>query len=264
MNLNTERQNYTIGRGDLFFALKRDDGTFEGERLIGNTPAFKLGVTSQTVKHYSSARGMKTQDREVPTQTDYAGSFETDDVAPKNLGALFLGDATVDAVTAQVGATEDFAAVEQGLTYQIGRSAANPAGLQKLANVVVKDGAGVTTYTVADDYEIDEALGRITIVEGGAITDASDIQVTYDRTAYSQERVAAGSTVVEGYLRFIAYNPEGDDIDYYLPAVKLSPDGDFAIKTDQDWQKMSFKLSISADTAGVPIYANGRAYTPAP
>jgi hypothetical protein len=260
--LNTERQNYTIGRGDLFFASKRADGTFEGERLIGNTPAFKLGVTSQSVKHYSSARGMKTQDREVPTQTDYSGSFDTDDVAPKNLAALFLGDASVEAITALAAQNESFADVAQGLTYQIGRSTANPAGLQNVSNVVVQVNA--TPMVLDTDYKLDAALGRITIIDGGGINDGDQIDVTYDRAAYSQERVVAGSTVVEGYLRFIAYNPEGDDIDYYLPAVKLSPDGDFMIKTDQDWQKMSFKLSISADTAGVPIYANGRAYTPAP
>lgn len=262
-DLNTERQNYSIGRGDLFFALKRDDGSYEGERLIGNTPSFKLGVTSQSVKHYSSARGMKTQDREVPTQTDYAGDFETDDVSPKNLAALFLGSAAVVAQTALAAQTETFTNVSAGLTYQLGLGGAgNPAGLQKVTITDVKVGAA--TMVAGTDYTANGDLGRVTILPGGAIVDGDDVIVEYDRLAASQEQVVAGSTVIEGHLRFIAYNPEGADIDYYLPAVKLSPNGDFAIKTDQDWQKMAFKLAISADAAGVPIYANGRAYTPAP
>lgn len=259
--LNTERQNYSIGRGDLFFALKRADGTFEGERLIGNTPAFKLGVTSQTTKHYSSARGMKVQDREVPVQTDYAGDFETDDVSPKNLAALFLGSAAVVAQTLLAAQTETFENVSQGLTYQIGvGGAGHPAGLQQVTITDVK--VGVTVKTLGTDYTKDEALGRVTIIDGGSIAEGDDIIVDYDRLAASQEQVVAGSTVLEGRLRFVAYNPEGDDIDYYLPVVKLSPNGDFMVKTDQDWQKMAFKLSISADANNVPIYANGRAYTP--
>lgn len=264
-DLNTIRDNFTLGRGDLFFARKRDDGTFEGERLIGNTPALKLGVTSTSTKHYSSRRGMKTQDREVPVQTDYAGDFDTDDVSPKNLANLFLGSAAVVAQTALAAQTEAFAGVEQGLTYQLGRGAAgSPAGLQKVAITDVKSGDGVTTYVAGDDYTADGDLGRVTIVAGGGIADGDDIEVLYDRLAASQEQIVAGSNVIDGYLRFIAFNAEGADIDYYLPAVKLSPNGDFAIITDQDWQKMSFKLAISADAAGVPIYANGRAYVPGP
>jgi hypothetical protein len=264
-DLNTIRDNFTLGRGDLFFALKRADGTYEGERLIGNVPDFKVSTQSQSVKHYSSRRGMKTQDRDVPTQVDYASQFMTDDVNPKNLAALFLGTASVVAQTALAAQSETFASVEGGLTYQIGRgTAGNPAGLQQLTITSVKSGDDVTTYAEGDDYTQDGDLGRVTIVPGGAIADGSSIKVHYDRKAASQEQIVAGSKVVEGYIRFIAYNAEGADIDYYLPATKLAPNGDYGIITDQDWQKLGFNVSISSDAAGVPIYCNGRAYIPAP
>lgn len=263
-DLNTIRDNFTLGRGDLFFALKRADGTHEGERLIGNVPDFKVGVTSQAVKHYSSRRGMKTQDREVPTQTDYASDFVTDDVNPKNLAALFLGTAAVVAQTALAAQSESFTNVEGGLTYQLGLGGVgHPAGLQKVSILSVKSGDDVTTYAAGTDYTADGDLGRVTVVAGGAIVDGSAIKVHFDRLAASQEQVVAGSKVVEGYIRYVAYNAEGADIDYYLPVVKLSPNGDYAIITDQDWQKMSFKVSINADATGVPIYANGRAFVAA-
>lgn len=264
-DLNTIRDNFSLGRGDLFFALKRDDGTFEGERLIGNVPDFKIGCTSQSVKHYSSRRGMKTQDREVPTQTDYQGDLTSDDISPKNLAAYFLGEAAVVSQTALAAQTETFNGVSQGLTYQLGRGGAgHPAGLQSVTITSVKSGDDATTYVAGTDYTADGALGRVTILPGGGIADASAIKVHYDRLAASQEQVIAGSKVVVGYLRFIAFNAEGADIDYYLPAVKLSPNGDLMVITDQDWQKLSYKLAISADASGVPIYANGRAFTPGP
>lgn len=262
-DLNTIRDNFTLGRGDLFFALKRADGTFEGERLIGNVPDFKCGASSTSVKHYSSRRGMKTQDRDVPVQTDYSAEFMTDDVSPKNLAALFLGSAAVVAQTALAAQSEVFNDVDQGLTYQLGRGVAgHPAGLQQVTITSVKSADDVTTYVAGTDYVADGALGRVTIVVGGGIAALADIKVHYDRLAASQEQIVAGSTIIEGYIRYIAYNAEGDNIDYYLPDTKLSPNGDYPIITDQDWQKMSFKVSINADATGVPIYANGRAYLP--
>src|SRR5690242_14249838 len=118
-SLYTEEKNYTLGRGDLYFAQRKADGTLAGERPIGNTPSFKMGATSTSVKHYSAARGMKVQDREVPVQTDYSASFETDDISAPNLAALFLGTAASVAVTSATGVNESFV-VEPGLTYQVG------------------------------------------------------------------------------------------------------------------------------------------------
>jgi hypothetical protein len=260
MGLNTETKNFTIGRGDLLFAEKKADGTLGGYRPIGNTPSFNLTVSSDSVQHFSSARGMRVQDRDVPVQTTYAANFETDDVSPKNLAALFLGDASIDAITSATAVDETFTDVEPGLQYQVGVSTAHPQGLRNIANVVVKEGA--STLVIDTDYTVDLALGIVTVVEGGALGSGDDMIVTYDRTAYSQNSVASGATVKEGALKFIAYNPEGDDIDYLLPDIKLSPNGDFAIKADNDWEKMSFKVSVNTPVSGSAIYANGRPYTP--
>jgi hypothetical protein len=260
--LNTETKNYTIGRGDLFFAKRKADGTLSGERPIGNTPDFAFTVSSDTLKHYSSSQGMRVQDREVPVQTDYAASFTTDDVNPMNLEALLLGEASIVAITSATALTEDFTDVETGLTYQIGISTSAPAGLQNLDNISVDKGA--TPLVEGTDFTVDAALGRITLLTtGSTVVDGDDITVTYDRLAASQNRVASGATVVEGALRFIANNPEGDNINYYLPDVKLSPNGDFQVKVDNDWQKMPFKVSVNTPTNGSAIYADGRPYTPA-
>jgi hypothetical protein len=261
VSLNTEAKNYVIGRGSMFFAELKADGTLGGERPIGNTTDFAISVTSETLKHYDSSHGMRTQDREVPVQIDYAANYTTDDVNTKNLAALLLGDAEIATVSAVTGATETLTDIEQALVYQLGMSATNPAGVQQVSNVVVKSADDVTTYVLTTDYTVDAALGRITIVDGGGIADGADLHITYDIAATSQKRVSSSGTTVEGALRFLADNPEGDDVDYYLPSVKLSPNGDFQIKSENDWTKMPMKVSVSADLAGVAVYANGRAWT---
>jgi len=261
MGLNAERKNYVIGRGDVFFAVADPvTGVLGGERLVGNTPAMNIGVQSQTLKHYGSGRGMRVQDREVPIQMDYSGSFKCDDINPKNLAFMLAGAASVAAITSATGATDSFVGVEQGLFYQLGKTTGNPAGAQLVSNVVVK--VATVTKVLGTDYTLDAALGRISIIEGGSITSGATVDVTYDRAAASQERVISGSTVGSGSLRFIAYNPEGDNTDYLIRDVKLSADGDFALKADNNWQEMGFKLSISTPADGAAILANGRAWAP--
>lgn len=255
---NQESKNYTIGRGDLYFAVRDPTtGVLGGERAIGNTTDFSYAVSSTTLKHYGMSQGMRVQDREVPIQADYSAKFTTDDVNPKNIAALLLGDASTVAITSATAVVESFVGIETGLTYQIGISTANPSGLQKVANVVVKK--GVTSAVLNTDYTVDLTLGRVTPTPGGLFADGDTMAVTYDRTAVSQSRVSSGSTVVEGALRLIAHNPEGDDIDYYMPDVKLSPNGDFAIKVENDWQKMPFMVSLNTPNGGAAIYADGRA-----
>jgi hypothetical protein len=257
---NVETKNYTIGRGDLLFAERKADGTLGGYRPIGNTPAFNIGVQSESVQHFSSARGMRVQDRDVPVQTTYSASFQTDDINAKNLAALFLGDAETVSISSATGSTATLTDVELGLTYQVGVSAGNPMGVRNITITTLKKGAA--TLVEGTDYTADEARGLITILEGGTVVAGDDLDLTYDQAAYSQDRVASGSTVVEGALLFVAYNPEGENKNYALPDVKLSPNGDYALKSDNDWSKMDFKVSVNTPNGGSAIYCDGAPYTP--
>lgn len=261
MGLNTERNNHVIGRGDIYFARKRADGTLEGERLLGNTPNFAISATSERLAHYSSARGMRRKDRDVPVQVEFSASFTTDDVSPANLALLFFGETEVLSETAASGQTETFEDTAQGLHYQVGKTTGRPAGLRNITITAVKVGA--TAKTLGTDYTKDETLGRITIIEGGSIADGADVIVEYDRNAYSQEQAISGATPVEGQLRFVSYAPVGDDTDYLLCDVNLSPNGDFTIKSDNDWQNLPFSVGVNVPTDGrEAVYMNGRAFTP--
>jgi hypothetical protein len=254
----TETKNYTIARGDLFFAERSAAGVLSGERAIGNTPSIGLTISSEYAKHYDSSRGVRTQDRAVPVQVDRMGKFTTDDVNARNLALLLLGSAEAVTITSAAAQTETFVDVQQGLRYQVGISTAHPAGLEALSAVVVKVGA--TAKTLNTDYTLD-GLGGVTVVVGGGIAALADMIVEYDRPASTQDRTVSGSTPAKGALRVIEHNPEGDDKTWYFPDVTLTPDGDFTIKGENDWQSMPFSLSINEPAVGEAILVNGRAFT---
>ena len=109
---------------------------------------------------------------------------------------------------------------------------------------------------------VNAELGRVESLETSTVIQDGDLlTATYTVAASTRRRVISGSTAVTGSLRYVAYNPEGEQIDYFMPSVTLSPNGDFALKSDE-WQVIPFNIDVTkrdADTAA--IYGEGRAMT---
>lgn len=252
------KQNYTLGRGEIYFA-KFATGTLvpDGERYFGNTPEFSLSVESETLDHFSSDRGIRELDSSVLLQTNRQGSFTTDSIHPENLALFFFGVSDTLTSAAATGVVENHT-MKKDYTYQLGTSAARPTGARKVTNVVVKKGAAV--LVAGTDYELDADLGRVKALDTSAAIDGlSVINVTYDITASTRDRIVSGSSAIEGALRYVAYNPDGANFDYYMPHVKISPRGDFQLKA-QEWQIIPFSLSVLKRTDREAIYIDSRPF----
>ena len=266
-----EPQNYTLGRGEIYFARFTNETTklAGGERYIGNTPEFSLTISQEVLDHFSSDRGIREKDESIALQVNRTGTLTTDNINPENVALFFFG-AKSDVVEAGGQVTEELAAVQQELYYQLGVSEARPAGARGITDPSSSNSAG--TFTVAEsdsnslggtpfvegtDYEMDYDLGRLYIKAGGGIANNTNLIVTYNVRAATFERTISGSQPVEGAMRFIAYNPTGDDIDYYFPWVKISPNGDYALKSDE-WQTIPFNIEVLKRTDREAIYADGR------
>lgn len=251
-------QNQVLGKGKLFFAQFASGTTTPGgERYLGNTPAFSLSNSAETLDHFNSDEGIKQKDKSVPLSTTRSGQFETDHIDPRNVALFFFGSASTLTVAGSTALTGAFADVEKGLYYQIGIDTTNPSGVRKVSNVVLKKGA--TTLVLDTDYKLDTDLARIEILTGSVtITNGDDLTITYDQVAHTRDQIISGSQPVEGAMRFIGFNPEGKNVDYYIPYIKLSPNGDYALKGD-DWQKIPFNVEalLKAGEAAA-LYADGR------
>lgn len=256
-----EKMNYTLGRGKGYFGqFKPGTQTPRGERYFGNTPEFSFTAEQETLEHYSSDDGVRVKDESVILQTDYMGSFVTDHISPENLAMFFLGDSQLLTVMSQTAVEETFTDVEKGLHYQLGTTAVSPAGARMVSNVsVTDDDTTPASFTEGTDYTVDLELGRITVLEEGTITDGTNLVVTYDIEASTREHVVSKSAVVEGSLRYTAKNAAGKDIDYFMPYVKIRPNGDFALKGDE-WQSLSFTVEIIKKGSAEPVYLDGRPY----
>lgn len=254
--------NYTLGRSELHFGqFKPNTQTPRGELYFGNTTEISITAEQENLDHYSSDRGVRIKDESVLLQLDYSGSFTTDNISPDNLSYFFLGEkyTTTDTLTTVTAEVHDD--VEQGRSYQLGTSSSFPAGARLVASVVVKDDATPTpaTFVAGTDYVVDLDLGRITILEGGGIADGTNLRIDYSVSAGSRSRVVSRAATIEGSLRIIAYNPAGAQLDYFMPWVKLTPNGDFQLKADE-WQAIPFTMEILKKGSLEAIYIDGRKF----
>jgi hypothetical protein len=254
--------NQTLGRGEVHFSrFKTGGGGYvpEGFRYLGNTPSYALTIGSSKLDHFNSDRGIRTKDKSIVIETTVTGKFDADDIQYESLAWFFFGTAATVTQTSATSATETFTGVIAGLSYQIGLTDALPGGVKGVSNVVVT--VSSTAKTAGVDYLVDPDRGVITIVEGGTITSGANVLVTYDRLARSYKQVISGTQQVSGAMQFRSYNPEGEKIDFYLPYVSLSPNGDFALKADQAWQSLPFNVEILNAPGRAAIYANGQPYS---
>lgn len=262
-----EEQNYTLGRGRIFFApFLTGTQTPGGERWLGNAPELNLTIERETLEHFSSYQGIREKDLSIPLQVNRTGTLITDNIDPNNVALFFFGT-TLD--VARTGATvtdEAHNDVKKGYYYQLGVSANNPAGVKGLdlhttpsTKIVVNDTTIPTpvTYVEGTDYTVDMDLGRVYIVPTGAIANDTDLRISYKTKTSTTKRIISGSSPVEGSLRYVAANPAGANIDYFMPYVSLAPNGDYALIGDE-LQQIPFTLEILKKTGLEAIYAEGR------
>lgn len=256
-------QNYTLGRGKVYFSrFLPDTQTPVGFRYFGNTPEFSLTIESDTLDHFSSDEGIREKDDSVPLEVTRTGSFSTDHISPENISLFFFGSASILAASAVASAPETILNVQQGYTYQLGLSPTNPVGHRRINPAGFAVAVGASAKTVNVDYTMDFDTGMITIVEGGTIANNATLTVTYAVLASVRDRIISGSEPVEGAMKYIAFNPKGKNYDYTMPWVKITPNGDYALKGDE-WQTIPFNLEALKPAGNVEaIYVDGRPLAP--
>jgi hypothetical protein len=252
------QDNYTLGRGKVYFSRFKSDGTtFEGFRYLGNTPEFGLSIEQDTLDHYNSDEGIKEKDDSVPLEVNRTGSLTTDNIDPENVALFFFGSATALTQSVVASATETLADVKEGHAYKLGVTSTNPAGYFGIDETGFAVTDGTTPLVVATDYTIDYDTGMLEFVEGSSLAiDGATMEVTYAVASSTRSRVISGSDPVEGAIMFVTKNPKGANATFMLPYVKLSPNGDYALKGDE-WQQIPLSIEVLKASGKEAIYRDG-------
>jgi hypothetical protein len=255
--------NYTLGRGKVHFS-RFIPGTFTpaGFRYIGNTPEFSLNIESEELDHYNSDEGIREKDDSVSLEVNRTGSLITDNIDPKNVALFFFG---TDSVVVQAPVAEQTLTIQNvlaGHSYKIGATTTNPTGYFGIDPANFSAAIGATDLVAGTDYVLDADSGIVTFDEDSTlVVDGVDVAITFTVRGSSRDRVISGSQPVEGAMMYVTRNPKGQDSTFYLPYVKVMPNGDYALKGDE-WQQIPLSLEVlkREDTEAIlrdgrPVYA---------
>ena len=266
MQFTAKANKYTLGRGQIFFAAFLPGTRTPGPEIyFGNTPELKINTTSETLEHFSAEAGVKEVDDAATLKTTRKLSLKTDNVSPSNLALLFLGSASALTVAAATVTGESIVGARVAVDgfFSLGMTASNLAGVMNVTHgsVVVKStDTTPVTYVEGTDYEVIYDSGIVHVLPGGAITTGEALHVDYDCPAYTRDQTISGSQPIEGQIRFLSENVTGPDSNYFIPYARISPNGEFALKSDA-WQELDFMGDILKLTPSTPaVQIDGRTF----
>lgn len=265
-------KQYVVGKGKVYFdKFTPGTKTATGERYLGNSPELTVSQASETLDHIDADAGLNVKDEQITISNDMTGTIALDSIEVDNVALWFGGDIERTVIAAATEIVEPDFIAKRGTWVHLGKTADNPAGTRKVVNVTVAvitpPVAPATDPTVTlidaadleDNVEINLETGRIYIEPGAPlITNGTMLRVTYDQEALQTEIVISRGQEIRGSMRMISDNPVGDNKDFYWPYVKLTANGDFALKSDT-WQQMSFNYEVlKRDDSTERLYIDNR------
>lgn len=235
--------NYILGKGKLY-AARIVAGVNTGEIDFGNTPAFTVSPTIESLDHFESMDGIKEKDKSVDVSIGYTGKFTLDEYSRENLMLFLMG--TTESDTTQATGHQ----VNDPITARLDRWV--KLTFRNVAILSVTNVAGTTHYVENTDYTVDTAVGRIKAITGGSITDAQVLHIdyTYDASEYPTLSALQTSSI-ECFIRFVGAPDVGPKYEMEIWRAKIKPTGDLPFISDE-WGQMEFEFEVLKDHAGHP------------
>jgi hypothetical protein len=261
--VNQNGRNYTLGKGEVHFARFRENSqTRGGFRFFGNAPDFSLTRQTEMLDHYDSTQGIRNKDESIIIEQNDSGTVNIDNVEPRTLAYFFMGSVATISQTALTEVTDTFGA-EPGASYQVGVTPGNPTGHRHLANVSITLTTPSTPLVEGTDYTVDAEMGLISFLHTSPVLDGDEqeVTVTYDAGESARHQIIAADQQIEGAMMFRARNPRGPRNDILMPWVKISPNGDLNL-ISEEWMQIPLNLEILTLPGMAPFYVDGRPWNP--
>lgn len=261
-----QTDDYTIGRGLVFFSELDANGLPTNWRDLGNAPSLSMSISEEELEHYSTRQGVKNKDKTVIINRDMDITFTLDEINDENLALLLSGETKneTNPAGAIIASTQIIAdgSIVPLRWYQLKDGNGVGAYFKDFTKIELKTTNATPVVLVQDtDYEVHPMGNMIFLLNSAAIQTAisGTEGITFeasaaDTTATDTDVVYAFTkSQVEGAIMFKAVNPANDDeyTQYEWHKVRLKADGDMALISDE-WTEMPFSGSAQANAAASP------------
>ena len=201
MSLSPSTDNYTLGKGIVYFNQKNDAGVYLGERDLGNAPSFTFNVALEKLEHFSSRGGLKAKDKEIISQITPGLAFTLDEVNKENLALLTLADIeevvqsaggiAAESVVGYLGKRSDLAYREISV-WQLPYDDTAADNVIFTVGEVVTGAGGATGIVLA--ITGDATSGTLTLAKTNATAFIDDEAITGDGSGAAEVNSATGGS----------------------------------------------------------------------
>lgn len=255
--------DYSLGRGKVYFAELDSNDLPKGYRDLGNATEFMISVEKEELDHYSSRSGLKKVDKQVVVSQKVSLSLTLDEINFDNL-ALFMSGTSAERDNegdSGVTGSSNVTVVTQGRWYDLYDEAAGPDAdtesqgnrIYDIGDVTVTPAAGGSALVEGTDFNVDKELGRIFVIDGGDM-EAGNYDVDIAANASSTEKVhvvkALAHSGLVGALKFVSENPADGDkwTEYQFHQVRLTAEGDLSLIGDE-WTTLPLSGAAESNEA---------------
>jgi len=221
-------------------------GVFDPMEDFGAADEIALNITDEDIKHISRSCGsVGLSDKVALSSTEILMDIVSPEISPKMLARAFRGILTETPVSAALATEDQITVASLGTYYDLS------SRVITVNSVSCWDATGQTgaEYTEGVDYNIDYDLGIFVAIDGGAITAASDVFVTFDNDAHTDFHIAAlKSTAATGRLTVKMCAVEGQTYLYVFEKVSLKLSGSFSMVNAEDFITIPMQATVLANT----------------
>ena len=273
-------KNYVLANGRIEFnQFPIENGVEQkskakGFRYFGASTELNLTQENETLEHKSTECGFNVTDEEIITSSSLTGSFTLDNISTENLALFFAGDAT-NQVQLQATGKKEVIKLYPALGYRLGVDANNPNGvfaatitkIETFASEADAKSGTAATGTLAADVDYEFASDTAYLMVGDRETtkkidvDGTWAVVTYDLKESKRDVVITKNQSIVGSLLFRGCNAKGENRQYFLPKVRLSANGDMALKGGEEWSTLGFNITALQEEGSAMLYINGQPTT---
>src|SRR5512146_581534 len=249
-HITSAATNTVFGRGAIFFDRFDANGVQLNQWMhFGDCDSLATSISEDTVDLIDYTQNTGTPYNSATKSTTVALKISGFEFTPRMLAVVFKGDGSTFTQSATTVTGETLApSTLTGLLGSYFRTAN-----RNISAITVKQ--GTTTLVSATDWSLHDSLsGMVRILPSGStVVDGTALTINYTAAALTAGSNALetvrpfNTSTVQGSLLFVPKNSSGPLVEARYWSVKLSPDGDVSLISD-DWLKWNLTGTVLSDS----------------
>lgn len=244
MSIDTKR--YIMGAGRVYLSESGAPPYF----YVAETPTFNLSIASESVQLMSSDDVVSTQLCEVQTTQSITGQLVTNNISQRHISMFLGGEISSSNAAGGTAATFNIDPIATGVWYQLGYSS-NFDGHMHVSDVTAEEdnsGGAPVALVEGTDYILEPESGLIMFPGTTKATAGDNVTVTYDWAAGTDSIISVTAPKAPTFCLVFDSKNRGCSTDLnnriIIPNVRLMPSGDFALKSNSDYQTLTWDLAV--------------------